>query len=411
MNNLVKKQNQNSKNYSPKIPTLANMLEHARIDIEYPSDFILSNKSPEFSPEIKHLGPAYVGFANAFAYFLNYTGQGYGYIFDNDWCRDRSYTIADVISGNAMQPVDFSTQPADVVTQEGIEYLWNTAGFHFHHTFCADSSCDSYLNEADMKNIIKYSLCTLGQPVIMPQDYIEFFGSIIVGYKDDGNILLAYYYEPYFKDMQDNTKAKITEISNWYNKNTSMFIAGKRREILSAKEIYRKGIIRIYECLNSNFNGEKTHYYDEWEEFLRLSKNGMLDEARRIGYVPGGEYAKVDESDNDEKAWNIICRSYNNTWCNMAERRYYVMHFLKQSEEYFPGLHDELQELASHFNYASSIMSNKETGYNSEIGDPVKPEVLENQEIRMRMADCVRRFRDADKTALNMVKTLLNKLD
>lgn len=408
MNVSIKKQDKNSTNYSPKMPELANMLEQAISDSEYPSEFILSNKSPELSPEIKHLGPAYVGFANAFAYFLNYTGQGYGYIIDNDWCRDRSYTIANVISGNAIQPMDFTTQPADTVTQEGIEYLWKTAGFSHHHTFCADSSLDSYLSEADMKSVIKYSLCTLGQPVIIPQDYIEFFGSIIVGYKDNGNTLIAYYYEPYFKDMENNTKPKITEMSNWYNKNTSLFIAGKRREILSAKEIYRKGIIRIYECLNSNINGEKTRYYDEWEEFLHLNKNSMIDEARRIGYVPGGEFAEVDKFDDDDKVWNTICRSYNNTWCNMAERRYYVMHFLYQASEYFSDIHDELHELASHFNYASSIMSDKSTGYNSEIGDPVKPEVLENQEVRIRMADCVRRFRDADKTALDMVISLLN---
>lgn len=411
MNVSIKKQDQNSTNYSPRIPELANMLEQERNDSKYPSEFILPDKSPEFPSEIKHFGPAYVGFANAFSYFLNYTGQGYGYIFDNDWCRDESYVIADIISGNAMQPVDFTTQPADAETQKGIEYLWKTAGFSLHHTFCADDSLDSYLSETDMKNVIKHSLCTLGQPVIFPQDYIEFFGSIIVGYKDNGNILIAYYYEPYFKNMGNNTKSKTTEISNWYNKNTSLFVAGTRKYILTSKEIYRMGLTRIFECFDSNINGEKLRYYEKWKEFLRLNKNDMLDEARRIGYVPGGEFAKVDKSDDDDKVWSIICRSYNNTWCNMAERRYYVMHFLRQSSEYFPDIYDELHKLASHFSYASSIMSDKETGYNSEIGDPVKPEILEDQEVRMRMADCVQRFFDADKDAFNMIKEFITKLN
>ena len=411
MNNAVKRQKQSPENYSPDMPVLAKMLEQAKMEKEYPSEFILPDKSTKFPPEVKHYGPAFVGFLNEFAYFLNYTGQGYGYIINGDRCNDRSYTIADVISGHAMQPVNFTTQPADDVTKEGIECLWKTAGFPLHHTFYADPSHKDYLSEADMKNLIRYTLCFTEQPVIVPQDYIGFFGSIIVGYKDNGNILLAYHFVPDFA-AENNTIPQIKELSDWYNNDTSLFVAGKRIEMLSLEEIYRKGIFKIYDCLDSNINGDKRYYYDEWESYLRMNKSEMLEKARQIGYIPGGENANIDKTNTDEEIWNIICRSYDCTWCSMGERRYYVMHFLNQAAEHFSEVRDELQELASHFWNASNIISNKESGYNSEIGDdPVNSEILQKQDVRMRMADCVRRFREADEIGLKKIKTVLQKLE
>ncbi len=402
MSQPIKKLNETStESYSPKTPKLANMMEQAGMDKPYPVEFILPDKSTQIPPEVKHYGPAYVSFANDFSYFLDYTGQGYGFIFDGDWCKDRSYTIADVISGNA-------TQPADFVTKEDTEYLWETAGFSLYHTFYADSAHSDYLNETDMIRVIKYTLCTLKQPVIIPQG--EYFcGSIIVGYKDNGNTLLAYYYLPYFMDMENNAQPKISEVPNWYNKDTSLFVAGKREETFSLEDIYRKGVHRIYDCLNENINGEKRHYYDEWEAFLRMDKNEMLTEARRMGAVPGGQDAEVDESKTDEELWELICSSYSNTWSNMAERRFYVMNFFQQAKEYFPEINDEIQILVEHFMYANDIMGNRETGYNSEIGDPAKIEIFEIPDVRNRMADCVKKFREADELGLEKVKTFLEK--
>ncbi len=402
MSQPIKKTNQlNTESYSPKTPKLANMMEQAGIDNSYPMEFVLPDKSTQIPPEIKHYGPAYVSFANEFSHFLDYIGQGYGFIFEGDWCKDRSYTIADIISGNA-------TQPADFILKEDIEYLWETAGFSLYHTFYADPSHSDYLNKTDMIKVIKYTLCTLGQPVIIPQD--EYFcGSIIVGYKDNGNTLLAYYYLPYFMDMENNAEPKISEVSNWYNENTSLFIAGKREETFSIEDIYRKGIQRIYDCLRININGEKRHYYDEWEAFLRMDKNEMLTEVRRIGIVPGGEKGEVDKGKTDEELWDFICSSYNTTWCNMAERRFYVMNFFRQAKEYFPEMQEGLQALDVHFWYANDIMGNKETGYNSEIGDPAKIEIFENPDVRIRMADCVKKFREADELGLEKMKTLLKK--
>ena len=102
MSEAIKKQNPNLSNpdsYKPKKPEILEMAQKAQQGISYPEAFTLPDKSTAIPPEVKHYGPAYVPFANEFAHFLDYTGQGYGFIFDGDWCKDRSYTIADVISG------------------------------------------------------------------------------------------------------------------------------------------------------------------------------------------------------------------------------------------------------------------------------------------------------------------------
>ena len=75
--------------------------------------------------------------------------------------------------------------------------------------------------------------------------------------------------------------------------------------------------------------------------------------------------------------------------------------------EFFPDLKNELKELDDHFYYTQDIMGKH---YNKEIEDPVKPDVFENQEVRNRMADCVKRFREADEKGLDMVESFLTKI-
>ena len=69
-----------------------------------------------------------------------------------------------------------------------------------------------------------------------------------------------------------------------------------------------------------------------------------------------------------------------------------------------------MKELGDHYMKANTIMGNRETGYGSEIGDPVKPEIFEKPEIRARMADCVRRFRDEDEKGLEMIEKLTERI-
>jgi hypothetical protein len=54
---------------------------------------------------------------------------------------------------------------------------------------------------------------------------------------------------------------------------------------------------------------------------------------------------------------------------------------------------------------------NAEIGYGREVGDPIKPEVFEKQDVRERMADCVRIFRDADEKGLELAEKLLERLE
>ena len=145
MNEQAKKINQPPESYTPQKPEIVGMAKKALDETIYPESFILPDKSTKIPPQIKHYGPAYVSFSNAFSHLLDYSGQGYGFIFEGDWCKDRSYTIAEVISGHAIQPTVLNISP------EEQKILWNTAGFPYYHTFYADSEKGDYLSETEMK--------------------------------------------------------------------------------------------------------------------------------------------------------------------------------------------------------------------------------------------------------------------
>lgn len=394
--------NSNSESYSPQMPKLANMLNEARGESNYPETFVLPDKGTIIPPEIKHYGPAYVPFANEFSHFLDYTGQGYGFIFDGDWCKDRSYTIADILTGHAMQP-------APLFISEEINYLWKTAGFTSCHTFYANSANGVCMSETEMKETIKYALYTLKQPVILPHES-HWWGSIVIGYKDNGNVLLVYYYPPHFMDMEFNARYKIEELADWFNDNTSLFIAGTREKTLSLADIYSEGFSRIHADLADNIRGEKRRYYDEWEAFLRLGTDEMIAYVKQSGTVPGGDRGPYQGEANDEGIWNFIYTSHDSTWCSMAERRFYVMNFFRQAQEFFPEEKEALQALGDHFWYTCEIMGNRDTGYGSEIGDPVDADIFIKSEVRARMADCVRRFKEADEKGLEMAEKLITRL-
>ncbi|MCL2433544.1 MAG: hypothetical protein FWD16_03385 [Clostridia bacterium] len=393
--------------YGPKTrPEIISQAENLTA-AEFPASYMLVDKGVKLPPGIKHYGPAYAGFGNEFAQFLDYTGQGYGFIYDGDWCKDRGYTIADVMTGHAMEP-------ACLFFPEQKDYLWKIAGFSLHDTFYADPAKKGYMSEPDMKDAIKYALCVLEQPVIMPQSS-HWWGSLIIGYKGDGNVLVLRHYLPYFIDRDNNAQPKTEEITGWYKQDISLFIAGKREKALSLVEIYREGIFRIRDCLAENIRGQKRRYYDEWETFLLMSKEEMMAEVTRTGYVPGGcdgcENGKMKDDIHGADIWEKICTAHNSTWCDMAERRFYVMNFFRQAKEFFPELKDDLQALDDQFWRTSVVMGgNDGNGYGTEIGDPCKPDVFADPEVRARMADCVRRLREADAKGLEMVEQLCERL-
>lgn len=388
------------KSYSPKKPEILNMAKQAQRESSYPEAFLLPDKSTEIPPEIKHNCPGYVPFANEFSYFMDYSGQGYGFINGSDgWRCDVNYTLADIITGHAMRPACL------IATRDELHHVYNAAGF-FPQVYYADSEKDEYLNEAEMKEVIKYTLCTLGQPVILPVES-RFFGSVVVGYKENGNVLVTFGYPPYFA-APDNTHPKIEEIANWYDVNTELTIAGKREKISSARELYHEGMRQVLAYLDAGVRGRDRHYYDEWESFLRLSMEQMIAEVKRTRIVPGGDCGEFEGETTDENVRKFIDHVADPTWCNMAERRYYIMHFFRQSAQYFPEEKEALKEIEDHFGWSNGIMGDT---YVKEVGhDPVNAEAFENPEVRARMADCVRQFREADTKGLEMVEKLLIRL-
>ncbi len=182
-------------------------------------------------------------------------------------------------------------------TRDERHRVYIAAGFS-PHVYSADPAKGEYMNEAEMKEAIRYTLCTFEQPVILPIES-RFFGSVVVGYKESGNVLVTFGYPPYFA-APDNTQPQIEEITNWYNAKTELTIVGKRQKTPSAKELYQEGMRQVRAYLNSGVRGEDRHYYDEWESFLRLSMEEMIAEVKRTRIVPGGDCEAFEGEAADE---------------------------------------------------------------------------------------------------------------
>jgi hypothetical protein len=384
MSDTAKKTNQSPGGYSPKQPEIACMIMEAQRESRYPEAYTLPDKSTVVSDETSHNCPGYVTFANEFSYFMDYSGQGYGFIHRNEnWRCDINYTLADIITGYAMRPSCLD------VTQEGLDRLYTAVGYPSRQKFYANSLLGDFMSKSDMKEAVKYTLCTLGQPVLLSPIESRFFGAIVIGYKDGGDTLVTFGYPPYFI-APDNTQPQIEDVIDWYKCNTTLTIIGKRQKALSDKELYHEGIRQIYEYLQEGVKGKDSHYYDEWESFLRMeSMNEMITKVKRQRVIPGSEMFSHDMQ--DENIRDLMNTLADPTWCEMSERRYYIMHFFYQAKKYFPGEEAEFQALEDQFWWACDIMGNQQNGYISEVGhDPVNSEAFENHEVRARMADCVK---------------------
>ena len=384
----------------PDIPKIMRLAEQAQRETAYPGEFILPDRSTPPPPEAEYKNcPSYVSFANEFAYFMDYSGRGYGFIERNKgWRCDINYTLADVITGYAARPCCLA------VTPEGLDRLYRAAGFPARRTYCADPARAGHMDEAEMKEAIKYTLCTLGQPVIM--SFVgKCFGVIVIGYKEHGDVLVTFSYPPYFL-APDNIQPQIEETRDWYQEKTTLTIVGARQSPLPVKELYRLGLRQIRAYLRAGIHGEDRHYYDEWGRFLRLnSLEQMLAEAERLGTMPG---AQIFYEESTEKSIDVLA---DPTFCELAERRYYIMHFFYQAAEHFPEEKAALNALGDQFWFTSEIMGNQKKGYVSKVGhDPVNMELFAKKSVRAHMARCVRKFRRADAKGLAMTEKLLSRL-
>ena len=100
MSEPVRRLNEEPEGYSPKTrPDILNLAEAARRSAGYPDAFVLPDRSTQLSPGTPHNCPGYVTFANEFSYFLDYSGQGYGFADNDGWRCDVNYTLADVLTG------------------------------------------------------------------------------------------------------------------------------------------------------------------------------------------------------------------------------------------------------------------------------------------------------------------------
>lgn len=403
MSDTAKNQNKTySKSYSPKKPDILRMAKERLSQIEYPESFLLPNRSNNIPPQEGHNCPAYVTFANEFSYFMDYSGQGFGFIDFHGWRCDINYTLADILTGYAMRPVCLD------VTVEGLEHLYHTVGLSYQ-VFYANSLNGEYMNEADMKESIRYTLKVLGRPVILRPIEGAFFGAVVVGYEQNGDTLITYSYPPYFI-APDNTKPEIKTVKNWYNIDTTITIIGERKEGILVKEVYKEGLRQVYAYLKEGVYGQDQVYYNEWKRFLRQNIKEMIAEVKRTRKVPSAYCIGgiLEDEATEERVLEVMNTIVDPTWCEMAERRYYIMHFFRQAALHFPEEKEAIRQIEKHFGWSNSLMGD---AYVKEVGhDPVNTEAFYKQEVRNRMADLVQQFQDADAKGLMMVEELLKRM-
>ncbi len=400
MSEAAKKLNQVHESYSPKRPEILGMANDFVNTDPLPSSFVLPDKSTPISEATTNNCPGYVTFANEFSYFMEYSGQGYGFMDNDGWRCDINYTLADILTGYAMRPSCLE------VTADGLERLYHVAGF-CRTIYSADTTKENYMSLEQMKRAISSTLFVLKQPVIITPIEDMFFGAAIIGYEQDGDVLVTYSYPPYFK-KPDNILPEIKNIDHWYKDDTTLIIMGERRNALTLKEVYLEGIKQIRDYLWAGIYGEDRRYYTEWEAFLRKSMEDMIAQVRAEKHLPASNmWGKIKDSDTDEDIRNLINSIVDPTWCEMAERRYYIMHFFRQAIKLFPEVKDEMSAIEQHFGKSNAIMGED---YIHEAGhDPVS-EAFNDPAARNRMADCVVRWREADEKGLELVEKLIQSI-
>ncbi|MCL2707677.1 MAG: hypothetical protein FWF03_01030 [Defluviitaleaceae bacterium] len=391
--------------YSPKKPEIVALAKNAQNKFDYPESFVLPSGCAEIPEGVRHAGPAYVGFANEFAYFMDYTNQGYGFVYHGDWRKSKDYALFDALTGYAARPAaHIKPTDAELLTAYG------AAGF-YPEIFSADPDCENYLCEADMADAIKYALCALKQPAILPQAEL-FCGSIVVGYKNYGRTLIFYSLYPYFMRMEDNTEPRVEEVSGWYHGKAKLMIVGERANSVSELDISKAALRKLHESFSYGLHGGGKRHYDEWINFLRLSKNGMIGEVLKKRFIPGGSVGRLTEAEaNERDIWDVICMAQDTVWCEIAEARFYIARLMYQIKELFPDCAEDLQTIGDHFCHASDIMGNERTGYGSEIGDPCDREIFSKNDVRERMAGRVADLMAADEKGLGLIEGLLKRMN
>ncbi len=388
--------------YGPGIPPIMG-LSRERQGGGWPQSFVLPDRSTAPSFPYAHICPGYAPFANEFAYFMEYSGNGYGFEDMNGWRCDINYTVADVLSGHATNP---ASAP---VSQDGLARLYRAAGFS-PQRLCGDPSSAAYASEEQMKEAIRRSLLALGQPVILSPVSHAFFGAIVVGYERGGEALVTYSYPPYFA-APNNCRPEIRPVERWYGPGTALTLPGERRGAFAVQDVYLHGFRQMRRGLAEGVLGEGLKVYEGWKRFLRLSVPEMIAEVRRTRAVPGADIDPdmLDGALTDEKAMAGILTLVDPTWCNLAERRYYVQNFCRQAKAHFPGEAEALSAMVKHFWATSNIMG---SDYVREAGhDPVNAEAFAAADVRERMAECVELFQQGDRQGLQMVEALLSRID
>ena len=397
MSNIAKKPDQIPESYSPKKPDILSMAE-ATENICWPDHFILEKVPQEGVLFAGARCPGTFQFANEISLYLEYTGQSYGFEDYNGWRCDIVYTLIEALTG-------FAYCPGCVYeTAEELKRVFDTLGFEYRQFFTSPKR-DSYLSYEDMKRQIVYTLVHEKKPVIVRNLSPIFFGGVIIGYEQDGDVLIGWNYPAF--DFSPNLNPVAARCEGWYRTDTSLIIIGncnfspKTEDVYFAgmKQAYRYGVIENPLLIDN---------ITDWIRFLKMDKASCIAEVKRTLWVPGAWQDFTYDNLTDENILDALNSMADPLWCDYAERRYYAANFMRQARRYFPESKAEMESIAGMYWAIDSAMHEyiEFTGH-----DPIDEDKFWNPEVRAKMAQCVERCRDVEMQIAERLRILLENLE
>lgn len=344
--------------------------------IAYPENFRLTPSHDNLILDIPRC-PTTVQFANEICYYLDYTNQAYGYASPNNWRCDLVYTLVNVLSGNAFNMADSLSD-----TMETREFVLDLLGFDFF-AYTAES-----LNEADMKKFIMYYLNVNKRPVVLRYLPECFFGGIVIGYEQNGDVLLSFNYETF--NFSPNLAPQVKKNTGWYKGDTVLYTVGERKSAPKLSDLYLRGLNIIRDTLVTGGKMNNESFYDDWQKILTLTNDDCLAELKRTKKVLGRFDVLNEEELTAENVLSVLTPVADPLWCEYAEKRYYGAHFIRQAKVHFPDIAESLEQAACCLDKIGPFVDEYigKTGH-----DPVDMQKFGKLSVRKEMSEIVNKFK------------------
>lgn len=371
-----------TEDYSPKnIPFLLDTARKAA-GKPYPDSYMLP--LPDLSAMASSLPrcPATVQLSNEISLYLEITGKGLGYVSPDNWRCDLAYTLTDALSGNIWSIVSENQES----TSDRRKVL-SDLGYEIQECHGNSTSLE------EMKEILK-SILYQQQPVVIRYLPEHFFGGIVVGYEEQGEVLLGLSFNAF--DFTPGILPVIKKNRDWYQADTLLYTLNNQTGQKDIKELYMAALQRAKASLFENGALQNKKIYRQWKRILSLSREELYKELQDSPEAFSRlKHLKPEERRNFSFP-EILTPIVDPLWCEYAENRYYAAHFMRQAGKYAEEFTDsshaaELSELFEETARSLDKVNPLAYEYIGKVDgiDPINLEKLSDDSIRKEMGSIV----------------------